>query len=305
MNLDQIRTECFILALFIRDDGERFLLGTGAYEFDKNQLQFIANTYANDIVEVQGNDGVFLAGQVRRGATQPFDGYVGNGATPKTKVEEYRREFIKFFRKNYYYKVVYIFSDGSAIQRKKGFIVDAPEVKELYQYAPQYHVALNFEDINYYSYSEDSDGEEIYADEASIPLTASSASGGLVWDEYGVVWDEYGAVWEEGSSGGATIISVDSIDIVYPIWEVRGPAVNPQLTDITTNTTISYDGTVTASQTLTIDMFNKTATLNGTSVISRVSGEWVYLKPGQNRMAYTASNQDAPDSKIRWQEIVG
>ena len=44
MNLDSITPQCFIMALFIRDDGERFLLGTGAYQFNKKQLHFAANT---------------------------------------------------------------------------------------------------------------------------------------------------------------------------------------------------------------------------------------------------------------------
>lgn len=305
MNLDQIKTECFILALFIRDDGERFLLGSGAYEFDKSQMQFIANTYSNDIVEVQGNDGVFLAGQVRRGKTQPFDGYVGDATISRENIEIYRREFIKFFRKNYYYKVVYIFSNGTAIQKKQGFIVDAPEVKELYQKFPKYHVALNFEDINYYAYLENSQGEEIYPNEADIPFSGGLSDGGLVWDEYGAVWDEYGAVWEESTSGGPTTITIGSVDNVYPVWEITGPAVNPSLTDITTATSISYNGNVATGQTLVIDMSNKTAKLDGTSVINNVSGDWIYLTPGNNRIVYTASNLDATKSKIKWQEIVG
>lgn len=304
MNLDQINLECFILALFIRDDGERFLLGSGAYEFDKGQQQFIANSFANDIVEVQGNDGVFLAGQVRRGKTQPFDGYIADATVNKEKTEEYRRAFFRFFRKNYYYKVVYVFSNGTAIQRKKGFIVDAPEIKELYQRYPKYHVAFNFEDINYYSYSENSQGEEVYADKATIPLS-SSDGGGLIWDEYGATWDNLGAIWESGASGGPTIVTIGSIDRVYPIWEVKGPAVNPKLTNITTNTILRFDGNVTASQTLIIDTFNKTATLNGTSVIGSVSGDWVYLVNGTNRMTYATNNADAPASTIHWQEIVG
>ena len=305
MNLDQIKTECFILALFIRDDGERFLLGSGAYEFDKGQQQFIANSFSNDIVEVQGNDGVFLAGQVRRGKTQPFDGYIGDATVSRENIEEYRRTFIKFFRKNYYYKVVYLFSNGTAIQRKQGFIVDAPEVKELYQKFPKYHVAFNFEDINYYSYSENSEGEEIYSSVANIPLSVGGVNGGLIWDELGVVWDIYGATWEESESSGPTTILVDSIDKVYPVWEITGPALNPKLTNITTGTILEYAGNVANGQTLIIDMNNKTAKLNGTSVINNVSGEWAYLTPGNNRISYVADNIDAPSSKIRWQEIVG
>lgn len=305
MNLDQIETQCFILSLFIRDDGERFLLGSGVYEFEEKQLHFNANTYANDIIEVQGNDGVFLAGQVRRASTQSFDGYIGDATVNRTQIEQYRRNFLAFFRKNHYYKVIYIFNDGTAIQRRQGFIVDAPEVKELYQLFPKYHIALNFEDVNYYTYSENSEGEEIYGKSATIYLSAGTSDGGLIWDEYGVVWDNIGAEFEDTTSVGPTTVMVDSIDNVYPIWTLTGPATNPQLSILTTGTTLTYTGNITSTQTLKIDMFNKTATLNGVSVIGNISGDWVYFRAGNNRVTYTTDNADANPSTIQWQEIVG
>lgn len=305
MNLNDITNTGFILALFIRDDGERFLLGSGFYEFIDEQLHFVANSFANDIVEVQGNDGVFLAGQVRRASDQVFDGYIGDASVNRQKVEEKRREFFAFFRKNYYYTVVYVFNDGSAIQRKKGFIVEAPEVKELYQKSPQYHISFNFEDVNYYTYSEDDEGQEIYGKSATIPLSSGASDGGLIWDEIGAVWDNIGAEWAEGSGGGPSTVMIDSIDNVYPVWEVKGPALNPKISILTTNTTLTYNGNITANQTLKIDMFNKKATLNGASVINNVSGDWIYLQPGNNRITYTTDNNDATESKIYWQEIVG
>lgn len=305
MAIKDINLTGYILALFIRDDNERFLLGNGYYEFKDTQLHFAANTIANDIVEVQGNDGFLLAGQVRRPGSQSFDGYVGDGTTDKETVEEYRRNFFQFFRKNFFYKVVYIFADGTAIQRKRGFLVDDPTVQELYQLYPQYHVALNFEDVNYYSYSENDDGEEIYVKSALIYLSTGGTTGGLAWDEVGVEWDNIGAIWEEGGGGGPTTVEVDSITNVYPIWTIKGPAVNPQLSVLSTNTTINYSGTITASQTLVIDMFNKTAKLNGTSVIGNVYGDWVSFEPGNNRVVYTTNNADALPSTIEWQEVVG
>ena len=311
MNLDSISPKCFIMSLFIRDDGERFLLGTGAYEFNKKQLHFAANTYANDLVEVQGNDGIMLAGQVRRGAAQSFDGYIGDASVAKTDIEDYRRAFFMFFRKNHYYKVVYILPDGSAIQRQRGFIVDAPEVKELWQIYPEYHVALNFEDINYYEYEEDSEGHEIFGKSAVVPLSVGAQDGGLVWvgsggvNARGVLWANNGAFWATTSGSGYTTISVDSIDDVYPIWEVTGPVSNPIFANLTTNTTLYYSGNITSGQKLVIDMNEKTALLNGTSVIKNVSGDWAYLASGNNRISYTADNNDAPSSIIKWREVVG
>lgn len=190
MSIANVTAKCWILALFIRDDGERFLLGDGAYDFKDSQQHFSANEMVNDVVDVQGDDGVLLAGQVRRSGTQVFEGYIGGGTTSKTAVEDYRQDFIAFFAKNHFYKVVYVLPDGSAVQRQRGFIVDAPEVKELWQQSPEYHVALNFEDVNYYVYDENAEGEEIYGELANIII--SGANGG-------------GVVWEEGSMSGLTL----------------------------------------------------------------------------------------------------
>lgn len=304
LKLVDISSKCFIMSLFIRDDDERFLLGAGAYEFKDSQLHFAANAMENDVVSVQGNDGYLLAGQVRRPTTQSFDGYIGDASVTKAQIEGYRRAFFAFFLKGHFYKVIYILPDGTAVQRRRGFIVDAPEVKEIRQFFPEYHIAFNFEEINYYKYSEDSTGAELYGKSATIGL-AVGGSGGLVWDEYGVVWDEYGAVWEDGSTGLPVTITVDSIDTVYPVLTITGPAENPALTNLTTGTSISFTGNITTSQTLKINMQDKTATLNGTSVLSKISGNWIYLEPGNNRIGYYADNSDAPDATLEWQEVVG
>jgi len=212
MAIQGVDTKCYILALFIRDDGERFLLGSGYYEFKDEQMHFSANTIENDTISVQGNDGYLLAGQVRRPGSQEFNGFVGDGTVDKSMVEQKRRDFFSFFRKNFFYKVVYVFPNGTAIQRKRGFLVDDPTVQELYQIYPQYHVALNFEDVNYYSYAEDDDGQEIYAKVAEIQLTASAASGGLIWDNYGVVWEDVDYTWSS-APGGTSFVILNQLDM--------------------------------------------------------------------------------------------
>lgn len=195
MNLSDIITKCYILALIIRDDGERLLLGDGIYEFKSSLQHFAPNICQNDIVELQGADGQLLAGQVRRSATQAFDGYIADGTIAKTTTEQSRRRFLAFFRKKHHYKVVYIMPDGTAVKRDRGYIVDAPAVQELYQLFPEYHIGLNFEDPNYYEYEEDSEGDEIYAHIQAIAITRELQAG-LVWDALGAVsddiaWNEY------------------------------------------------------------------------------------------------------------------
>lgn len=197
----------WILTLFIRDDGERFLLGDGAYEFKDTQKHFTAPTVENDTVEVQGNDGIMLAGQVRRPNTQEFDGFVGDATATKEEIEEKRKAFLGFFLTRHTYTAIYIFENGKAIQRRGGFIVDAPEVKELWQIHPEYHVALNFEDINYYNYAENEEGQEIFANIYKL-INTRATSGGLVWDEIGVVWDDL-------TAGGKNLFNKNTTDCFY------------------------------------------------------------------------------------------
>ena len=186
MNLDQIATKCFILALFIRDDGERLLLGDGYYDFNQKLQHFQANTIANDVVEIQGDSGQLLAGQVMRSGAQKFEGYIGDATTNRQTIEQKRSDFMAFFRIKHFYKVIYIFPDGTAIQRRRGYLTDAPTIPEIFQKFPEYSVALNFEDANYYEYAEDEHGDEIYAHIIELALSGN-ATGGLIWDEIGAV----------------------------------------------------------------------------------------------------------------------
>lgn len=315
MNLDQITTKCWILALFERDDGERLLLGDGWFDFKDSLQHFQPNNIASDIVELQGTDGQLLAGQVRRTASQSFDGYVGDALTSKTEIENRRRQFIQFFRVRRFYKVIYIFPDGSAIQRKRGYLTDAPSVPEMWQKFPEYHVALSFEDVSYYEYSEDEQGKEIYANTALIELLNLSI-GGLVWDSVGAVSHGYtwlepvtltgaGYEWEPGGGSSTTTVEVAGIDNAEPIWTVTGPATNPTLTNITTGQAITWNGTVPAGQTLTVDMGEQTATLAGANVYQFISGSWITLRPGPNKLSYSATGGADQPSQLEWNGVVG
>ena len=303
MNLADITTKCYILALIIRDDGERLLLGDGAYEFKDTQQHFQPNTYANDVVELQGTDGQMLAGQVRRTAVQTFSGYIGDATFSQQAVESARRDFMMFFRKQHFYTAVYIFKDGTAIQRKRGYIVNAPSVPELWQKFPEWSIGLNFEDPNYYEYAENNLGEEIYAHIQSIDL-ATAIRGGLVWDAIGATWDSIGAIWEAGGSGGITTVTVDGVDSAEPIWTVTGPATNPTLTNITTGQTIEWTGTVPSGQTLVVDMDEMTASLEGANVFQFITGTWITLQAGNNRISYSATGATDP-STLSWNGVVG
>lgn len=301
MNLDQIATKCFILALFIRDDGQRLLLGDGYYDFNQKLQHFQANTIANDVVEIQGDSGQLLAGQVMRSGAQKFEGYIGDATTNRQTIEQKRSDFMAFFRIKHFYKVIYIFPDGTAIQRQRGYLTDAPTIPEIFQKFPEYSVALNFEDANYYEYAEDAVGNEIYAHIAEIMLNAAKR-GGLVWNAIGAVSDSAGYIWEEGGSV-QNIVTVAGVDSAWPIWTVQGGAQNPTLTNITTGQTISWQGFVPAGQTLTINMAEMTADLAGANVFEYITGEWIRLAPGNNTLVYTAGSATDP-STLSWNGVL-
>lgn len=302
MSSISLAARCWIIALFIRDDGERLRLGDGVYEFLQKQQHFAADKIANTTVDVQGGNGVRLAGQVRRANTQTFSGYVGDSSMSKAEVQTARREFINFFRTGHYFEVIYVMLDGSAVKRQRGFLVNAPEVKDIRQMEPQYSVGLNFEDVNYYRYNEDDEGNELYGQEALLPLF-NAPTGGFEWDEDGLMWDDLGAISLPGVGGTADIF-IDTSDYVSPIWTVSGVAENPSLENLTTGQKITYNGRVSAGQVLEIDMLNMTATLGGVNVLNRVSGDWLSFVPGVNSINFKADNDNAGDSTIKWAEIV-
>lgn len=247
---------CYILALIKRDDGERLLLGSGFYEFTKEQKHFNPNLFANDVVELQGADGQLLAGQVRRSTAQSFDGYIGDGTTSKQTVEQKRREFFLFFRKQHHYTVVYIMPDGTAIKRDRGYIVDAPAVQELYQVQPKWHVSLAFEDVNYYSYAEDSQGQEIYAFSADLNL-ASVMGGGLKWDANGAI---------SGPTGlGDIRINGDTFQAQYTgknVFPVNNISNNVSVT-VNNDGSITVVGTTSSSLDLNATMLELNRVTNG------------------------------------------
>lgn len=218
MSIVSVQPKDFILALFIRDDGERFLLGDGGYGFKDSQLHFVGNTIENDEVAKQGTDGTLLAGQVRRSAIQSFDGYIGDATVTKEAIEQMRRDFIAFFMKGHHFRVVYVDCARNAWQRKGGYLVDAPEVKELWQIHPEYHVALNFEDVNYYVYDENADGDEILAIVQSVPIS-SEVEGGLEWDANGAISDAAQMDNETKTVTGSNIHVTDAV--VAPFADVQ------------------------------------------------------------------------------------
>lgn len=278
MNLDQIATKCFILALFIRDDGERLLLGDGFYDFNQKLQHFQANTIANDIVEIQGDNGQLLAGQVMRSGAQKFEGYIGDATTSRQIIEQKRSDFMAFFRIKHFYHVIYILPDGTAIQRRRGYLTDAPAVPEIFQKFPEYSIALNFEDANYYEYAEDEHGDEIYAHIIELALSGN-ATGGLVWDAIGAVSN--GISWSGIQTAQGEYISItNALDIPAKLASVEmlGKA--------------EQDGTPTPDAPVAVE------TTTGENVV-KIEGKNIYSDTWENGGISASSGANNSDANIR------
>lgn len=305
--ITSVTAKNWILAKFVRDDGQSLVLGDAPFDFLEKQQHFQANSVNNDIVELQGSDGVLLAGQVRRASKQSFDGYVGYSALSKSLTEKYRRQFFQFFAIHHKYSVIYVFTDGTAIRRQRGFIVDAPEVEEIDQINPEYHVALNFEDVNYYEYNEDANGNEIYTNLVEI-IRTDEISGGAMWDDYGLCWaplgPTQGIMWEDGS-GGDIMIDVRGIAGVQPTITIPGPTINPTVENPATGDLFTWKGTVAAGQELIINTNEQTVTISGLSQIGQFEGDWLRLAEGNNRIIFTSDGGENRVIRVAWSEIVG
>ena len=290
MNLSDITTKAWILALFKRDDGERFLLGDGYYDFKDSLQHFQPNSMSNDIVELQGADGQLLAGQVRRSGTQSFDGYIGDGTTNRKIVEQRRKAFLMFFRKKHYYTVVYIFCDGTAIKRERGYLVDAPSVPEIRQKSPEYHVALNFENVNYYEYAENAQGEEIYSNVREI-VVSNIISGGLVWDALGAVSEAL--QWGDYTTESGSFITLNdviqnapmSLDSIYGNTTQQTYS-GKNLASLQTSSTLSIDG-------VAFSIVDGVININGTTPNTNKNFFWDSFQVPQNGTA------------IFWADITG
>ena len=148
---------------------------------------------------------------------------------------------------------------------------------------------------------------ELYHGTNNLWLIPSAGAQGEMTVRFGVAYDDDGSGyhWSEELGSPDNIISNDGIDSVRPIWIINGPATNPTLTNITTAQTITWNGTVPADSTLTIDMERQTAELNGANVFAQIEGDWLELAVGPNKLQYNASGGATNDSTLEWNGVLG
>lgn len=112
-------------------------------------------------------------------------------------------------------------------------------------------------------------------------------------------------IWASGSS--PTIVNNSGNSLVYPVITLNNQALNPSITNQTTNETFSLTLGMIAGDVLVIDMAARTVTLNGASVMgNRDAGStWWGLQVGDNGIVLDSdSSGDTVTATVGWRNGV-
>jgi hypothetical protein len=96
---------------------------------------------------------------------------------------------------------------------------------------------------------------------------------------------EYG-----GGSAGATIVN-DGTVTTYPVVTISGPITDPTIANQSTGQYITVNTTLSVSDDLVIDLYEKTITLNGSAARNLLAGnsQWFGCDPGNTVISFTGS----------------
>jgi hypothetical protein len=121
----------------------------------------------------------------------------------------------------------------------------------------------------------------------SASLSVSAAPGRTYDRTYNLVYGfgSYTTLTNVVNAGWAT---------TYPTITITGPITNPTLGNVTTGQYLNLSGTITNTDTLVIDLYNKLITLNGVSARNLLStGTWFDAPPGTSQYYLTGSTTTA------------
>jgi hypothetical protein len=94
-----------------------------------------------------------------------------------------------------------------------------------------------------------------------------------------------------GGSAGTTVYNTGNVT-TYPTITITGPITNPTISNQSTFQYVTVNTTLTALDTLVIDLYEKTITLNGSSARNLLAGnsEWFGCEPGETIISFTGSD---------------
>jgi hypothetical protein len=93
-----------------------------------------------------------------------------------------------------------------------------------------------------------------------------------------------------GGSAGATIVN-DGTVTTYPVVTISGPITDPTIANQSTGQYITVNTTLSASDVLVIDLYEKTITRNGSAARNLLAGnsQWFGCDPGNTVISFTGS----------------
>ncbi len=102
-------------------------------------------------------------------------------------------------------------------------------------------------------------------------------------------------------SAQPTIVN-NPTDNIMPIQIIlEGKYTNPRVTNLTTGQYVEINATTTTGDVIVIDTGERTATLNGGSILPAKSGDWIQIQPGDNSFdLMTGSGTDDHTGVIRY-----
>ena len=290
----------FYINKIVRDDGAQLLFDhTEIFLDEDNELLMRPDveTTKVDYTEADGGEMVF---QKMPSYQQPIRGIIVPKATGYWQL---RARLTSFFVINHTYVIIYQKAGGGGMfKTSDGWIEDNLQVQPLprEEYS-RFEITLGIGGTILQEYVEDNMGHEIFANSMTLPVL-SLASGGAVWDSVGQVWDSVGTEWEAGS-GGIQDVVANSTSVVYPTLEVGGDCLNPTIYNSTTGTSATYNGSISAGQTLVIDFAEGTAKLDGSIVTMDLSGS-LSLQPGSNQVAFDMTSGTITDATLKWNNAI-
>ena len=290
----------FTLAALIRDDGKRLdLTGSEIRLSADNSLLARPEIESSDIDYTDMNGGEMIR-QRLSSYTQTINGIITPG---NTSFWNLYTAISSFFAINHTFTLVYCRKDGELFAVKNAWRsgdleLPVPADEGNTTFSTEFKVGNSV----LFEYSEDSSGHEVYSNNVKLGRV-SAATGGEVWDSKGQVFDAVGEVWA-GASGGLSSVFVSSTIKVYPVWVLRGPAVNPSIQNNTTDTSATYRGSISSTQTLVVDFSTGEALLNGAIVSRNVIGQ-LSIAPGNNLVGFDVEGGEATTSELEWNNVIG
>ncbi len=97
-------------------------------------------------------------------------------------------------------------------------------------------------------------------------------------------------ITSSAGTGGSTIVTNSGTAPAYPTLTLTGPLTNPYIANSTAGKYMQLNYTIPSGQTVVIDMYNKTITLNGSSSLlsTKATGsDWWSIVPGANTITLT------------------